>query len=85
MNSDKKIFWKCRRGMLELDLILQQFFQKNWSNLSSEEQAVFAELLDEHDPILAAWIFGLVQCTKPHYEKLLKKIKQLNPEISSLV
>jgi antitoxin CptB len=56
--QEKSIAWKCRRGMLELDLILTRFLQEKFPTLSAEEQHAFAQLLDEDDFTLAAWLFG---------------------------
>jgi antitoxin CptB len=55
---ERKILWKCRRGMLELDLIFTQFFQEKFSQLTNEEKIVFEKLLDEFDPVLADWIWS---------------------------
>ena len=32
-----RLTWHCRRGMLELDLILQRFLEKGLDKLSNEE------------------------------------------------
>jgi antitoxin CptB len=61
MNEDftvKKLAWKCRRGMLELDIILLKFLKEQYSNLSKQEQQLFEQLLDEQDPVLADWLLG---------------------------
>ncbi len=55
---ERKIYWKCRRGMLELDLIFRKFFEEKFHDLSADDQQIFVELLDEFDPVLADWIFG---------------------------
>ena len=40
-----KIRWQCRRGLLELDLILENFNRKHLSSLDSGELERFSELL----------------------------------------
>lgn len=55
---NNKIAWKCRRGMLELDLIFMRFYQEKFPNLSADEKKRFEQLLDEQDPVLASWILG---------------------------
>jgi len=47
-----RLRWQCRRGMLELDLILERFLNKNYVNLSAGEQDLFEQLLDYSDPEL---------------------------------
>ena len=42
----EKLRWKCRRGLLELDLILQKFLEKN---LTPKDLDPLSELLDLPD------------------------------------
>ena len=60
MTTDQKakLVWRCRRGMLELDLILTRFLEAYWDALSIKEQAIFERLLDSPDPDLYAWFMG---------------------------
>jgi len=53
-----QIRWHCRRGMLELDLILIDFFDQHYAGLTASQQQVFVRLLDCHDPDLLAWLLG---------------------------
>lgn len=56
MISDKKrIAWACRRGMLELDLILMRFLDNRFESLSQEEQSAFVALLSASDQDLFDW------------------------------
>lgn len=48
----KHLRWQCRRGMLELDLLLLPFFDKHYLDLSAPKQALFVELLSWQDPDL---------------------------------
>ena len=53
-----RLAWHCRRGMLELDLILQRFLQQGIDNLNSEQLKAFDSLLNCTDPELFAWFMG---------------------------
>ncbi len=44
-----RLQWRCRRGMLELDLLLQPFVEKAYDTLSEEEKQQFNALLDCQD------------------------------------
>ena len=44
--------WRCRRGMLELDLMLQSFVDKEVAILNEEELVIFDRLLDYPDQVL---------------------------------
>lgn len=50
-----RLRWKCRRGMLELDLMLLRFLEQGYPRLTPEERAAFDALLDEEDPTLQRW------------------------------
>ena len=53
-----KINWHCRRGMLELDLILERFSKRHLDILDDEQLTTFEHLLDSPDPDLYAWLMG---------------------------
>ena len=45
----KRLSWRCRRGLLELDIVLQNFSEHHLAGLSLQELAVFDGLLDLPD------------------------------------
>lgn len=51
-----RLKWASRRGMLELDLILQPFVEHAYPNLNQEQQQAFAELLLCEDQDLFTWL-----------------------------
>ncbi len=50
--------WQCRRGMLELDLMLGRFLDEAYSLLNPSEQADFRRLLATPDQTLYQWLIG---------------------------
>ena len=50
-----RLRWRSRRGMLELDLLLQPFFDEVFRELPEDIQNNFAKLLEEDDPDLLMW------------------------------
>lgn len=44
-----RVRWRCRRGMLELDLVLAHFLQLHGAGLTVQQLAEFDELLDLPD------------------------------------
>lgn len=52
----KKLAWACRRGMLELDLLLMPFLTDHYDDLTAAQQQTFANLLSENDQTLYAWL-----------------------------
>jgi len=53
--------WCCRRGMLELDLLLGRFMEQGFNDLSAARKNTFMKILGEADPDLYAWLMGYEQ------------------------
>lgn len=60
MNNTAKLKWACRRGMLELDVLLGNFLAERYDQLPDTEKLQFIELLNCADPEIYAWILGQV-------------------------
>ena len=69
--GESQLRWRCRRGMLELDLLLTSFVEKEYDGLNAEAAALFSTLLDYQDQAL--------------YDLLLEKELSSNAAISALV
>jgi antitoxin CptB len=52
--------WACRRGMLELDVLLGNFLQEAFLTLNSADQDLFVQLLSNTDPDLFTWLTGRI-------------------------
>ncbi|HMV11661.1 MAG TPA: succinate dehydrogenase assembly factor 2 [Nitrosomonas sp.] len=69
----ERIRWRCRRGLLELDLLLQRFLNKYDSQLNEQQIDQFESLLSLSDNDLLAII-----CSNPEtVDKSLKRLIQL--------
>ena len=54
MNERNKILWQCRRGMKELDLLLENYLATDYLLADTVEKNRFAQLLQlEDDELLA--------------------------------
>ena len=51
--SRNEVQWRCRRSILELDIIMHTFFLKFYDLLDKSEKLYFHELLLLEDPELA--------------------------------
>lgn len=58
MNDDRKLRWRCRRGMRELDMVLARFLEHDLPVLDTIGRETFARLLDTSDPELYDWLLG---------------------------
>jgi antitoxin CptB len=74
--SLSRLRWQCRRGMLELDLLLQTFVETVFSSLSFEEQATFRELLRMPDQELLELLMGLKAPDNKDVADVAAKIRQ---------
>jgi antitoxin CptB len=54
----ERIRWRCRRGMLELDLTLQRFMDRHLATLDSQELDALEELLALPDNDLLDIVLG---------------------------
>ena len=68
--------WRCRRGMLELDLMLQSFVDKEVATLSSEEFVVFDRLLDYPDQVLLELFLNQTQSSDKDISQFVKRIRE---------
>ena len=44
-----RIRWRCRRGLLELDVVLARFLERGYARLTPTERDVFKGLLERSD------------------------------------
>lgn len=44
-----KLKWRCRRGMLENDLLIERFFQRHEATLTIRQAAALTQLMDLSD------------------------------------
>ncbi|MCH9770609.1 MAG: succinate dehydrogenase assembly factor 2 [Gammaproteobacteria bacterium] len=79
-NAQGRIRWKCRRGMLELDILLLNFFDNYFTTLSLEQKNIFERLLDEPDPDLYAWFLGHKKSTDAELQAMVDDIIEHNKE-----
>lgn len=80
--SLKRVQWACRRGMLELDLFLIPFAESVYNTLSSQEQSLFWQLLEESDTDLQQWLVHQGPLDKVEYLPLLAKIRDFKKNLS---
>ncbi len=58
MKELERIRWRCRRGMLELDILLERFIEQHYANLDAVQREAFDALLDMPDVELWDMITG---------------------------
>jgi antitoxin CptB len=73
--SDDRLRWHCRRGLLELDLLLQQFLDRRLSALTPEDRVMLRDLLMQSDVELMAWLREVSECEEERFHPLLRAIQ----------
>ncbi len=66
--------WAARRGMLELDLVLEPFVGARYAHLNAADRARFQQLMSCQDQDLFAWFLGRQQ---PEDEELAAIVSQV--------
>ena len=75
MNKNR-LMWAIRRGMLELDLILQPFVENTFDSLPENDQLRFEALLEREDQQLFMWLMKREQPTDPDTQRIVQIIHE---------
>ena len=71
----KRLRWLCRRGMKELDVLLESFLQTNHDALKSGAWENFEGLLEQEDDLLWAWIQRTSKTDSGEFSTLIDTIR----------
>lgn len=78
MSEDRetaRLRWRCRRGMLELDVALQRFLAGGFNGLDAAGRAAFERLLETPDPELLGYLQGTQEPADRELQALVAKIR----------
>ena len=70
--SQHRLKWKCRRGLLELDLVLQGFIE---THLEEKDVNSLNELLDLQDIDLWAIVSGRSEEFPPKFQGIVARLR----------
>jgi antitoxin CptB len=73
MNKNR-LMWASRRGMLELDLILQPFVENTYDSLEEDDQLRFEALLEREDQQLFMWLMKREQPVDADTQRIVQII-----------
>jgi antitoxin CptB len=54
----RRLLWRCRRGMKELDVLLERFARLELPAASAEQRQTLTRLLELPDPVLVDYLLG---------------------------
>ena len=72
--------WQCRRGMLELDLLLNNFVDKGVDDLNAEQKQSFEMLLSYPDQTLLDLLLGNAVSSDASIASLVQQIQKTSFE-----
>jgi antitoxin CptB len=80
----RRLLWRCRRGMKELDILLERFARVELPTATAAQRTLFAHFLELPDPVLADYLLGqsgMGPATPPTPElaELARRILGLTP------
>lgn len=75
LKNIERLRWQCRRGMLELDVLLEAFLDQHYTALSSRLQRHFFQLLEFPDPIIHSWCVGGEDPDDEEFRELVSAIR----------
>ncbi|TDJ62584.1 MAG: succinate dehydrogenase assembly factor 2 [Proteobacteria bacterium] len=71
----KRARWRSRRGMRELDVLLNRFIDTHYKDLSAVTRNAFDALLKESDIDLYAWLTGRTAPSNAEFRLLVALIR----------
>lgn len=69
-----RLDWRCRRGTKELDVLLQRYLQRHYSQAPAQEQRAFETLLDLQDPQLQDYLTGHLEASESNTRNVIRRI-----------
>ena len=75
----RKLRWRCRRGMRELDQLLERWLDREWRKSPTAQREVFLRLLDTEDDKLWRWFLGHEIADDVEIAALVERIRSLSP------
>lgn len=70
-----RLRWRCRRGMRELDVLLERYLQERYPSAPAAEQQAFAALLEVPDPQLFAYVVQREVPEDPEWAHVIDRLR----------
>lgn len=75
MSEMSRLRWLCRRGMKELDVVLNRYLDYGYQAASDADQAQFRALLEMPDPDLYNLLLRRDATSDPERQRLLQELR----------
>ena len=73
----KKLRWRCRRGMRELDQLLDRWLERQWRQRPTAERTVFLRLVDTEDGTRWRWFLWHEVSSDVEIAALVEKVRNV--------
>ena len=73
----RRLRWRCRRGMRELDELFGRYLDREWRLASDAQRGVFLRLLETEDDRLWRWFMGFETANDVDIAQLVARIRTL--------
>ncbi len=74
--ADARLRWQCRRGMLELDELLQSYLDRRYAHADANERDAFRALLTFSDQELFDFFFSALAPTDSKLRNVIEHIRR---------
>ena len=71
-----RLRWHCRRGMRELDELLQRYLEQRYTYAQEKESRAFESLLELQDPTLLSYLMGYQVPTDPELQHVITRVTE---------
>ncbi len=82
MISRSQLIWQCRRGSLELDVLLLRYLDQRYEEAETSEQAAFRQLLALEDQQIFHYLSDQTKPDTIELTNLVARIRTLIPNSS---
>lgn len=70
-DEERAMMWRCRRGLKELDVLLDPFVHQHYASLDEDDKARFRRLVTCEDVDLLDWFLNRVTPPDPDLERIV--------------
>ncbi len=75
LKTKERLRWQCRRGMLELELFLNDFLEFDYDHLTAKNKHCFEDLLKVIDPVLFDYLMATQEPENPEHREIINLIR----------
>ena len=74
----RRLRWRCRRGMRELDVLLLRYLDEEYPRASAAERDAFARILDLQDPEVFGYLVGRTSPDEALLRDVVARIRRVD-------